>query len=96
MPPSTFAGAVAPQVEQVVVGCLSDMTMLVRRWIECDGSACGGDMIYPTDLSAASGDAQFIRDEARKQGWRRYRRNGRMVDLCPTCVDSQAGQGSSL
>ena len=55
--------------------------------VSCDGPAPGTDCPDSAAVRAqfTSMTPQQVRADGREDGWTRRRRNGRLVDLCPTC-----------
>lgn len=53
----------------------------------CDGDGCAdGTAQDPFDFhTKTAGEA---RELAKQNGWRRVRRGGRLVDLCPMCYEN--------
>jgi hypothetical protein len=56
--------------------------------VSCDGPAPGADCPDSAAVRAqfTSMTPQQVRADGREDGWTRRRRNGRLVDLCPTCT----------
>jgi hypothetical protein len=56
--------------------------------VSCDGPAPRTDCPDSAAVRAqfTSMTAAQVRADGRETGWTRRRRNGRLVDLCPTCT----------
>lgn len=63
--------------------------MIKRRLtVQCDGVQDDGIGCFSVIRDAGATQAEALK-VAREQGWRRIRRDGRLSDLCPGCLQKE-------